>query len=45
MMFSINDKEFWELVQIEEETNCDISAGADLGPHQARVFSGCGQLH
>ena len=33
MTFDISDKEFWELVEIEEETNCDISAGIDLGPH------------
>jgi hypothetical protein len=30
---SMSDREFWNLVQIEEETNCDISAGPDLGPH------------
>lgn len=33
MTFSISDQEFWNLVQIEEETNCDISAGLDLGSH------------
>lgn len=33
MTFSISDKEFWSGVQIEEETNCDISAGIDLGSH------------
>ncbi len=33
MTFSISDREFWNLVQIEEETNCDISAGPDLGSH------------
>ncbi len=33
MTFSINDNEFWDLMQIEEETNCDISAGIDLGLH------------
>ena len=31
MTFSISDQEFWNLVQIEDETNCVISAGPDLG--------------
>lgn len=38
MTFSISDQEFWELVQIEEETNCDISAGIDLGPHLGKYL-------
>lgn len=33
MTFSISDSQFWKSVQIEEETNSDVSAGMDLGSH------------
>lgn len=33
MTFRLNDSQIEELLQIEEEVNCDIGAGADNGPH------------
>lgn len=33
MTFRLNDSKIEELLQIEEEVNCDIGAGADNGPH------------
>ncbi len=38
-MFKIDASRIWELVQIEEEVNCDIGAGSDIGNPKVNATS------
>lgn len=41
MTFRISQRRREELLQIEEETNCDIGAGIDHGPYLGQYLASC----